>query len=538
MKKFGKYNLIEKIGAGGMAEIYQAVYEGEKGFKKKCVIKKILSQVADEHEFIDMLTDEANIVSELTHSNIVQVDEFGEIDSEYFIKMEFINGKDLRKLQTRALQMKIPVPEPLSAYLIAEVCKGLHYAHEKKKGGKDLLIVHRDISPQNILISNKGEVKVTDFGIAKAASKVSMTTTGILKGKLTYMSPEQANGLNIDKQSDIFSTGIVLWELLTQKKLFHGENDMQKMKAVRSKTIPPPSKYNKKIDPLLDKIVQKALEREVLQRYPNAEKMESDLRIYLQTLNKPYTSIELSKLFLKLFPGFSDNPEDKTEFFTSENQEENKQESIKRPLNIINNKQNKILMDKDNQEEVKDEPHRFGIFLSKKSPIIAAVLACITAAVFFFINQQNENKRLNNKAQKEITIQSESIKPQGSKNIEKQIKKAEIVPEAKSKDIIEPLVNKPEIKQTEKESIKIKPLVKKRKISKKTYGYAYFNSKPWVEIWIKNKKIGTTPLVNVKLQTGKYKAVLLNPEYNLKKQIDIIIKKDKTTRINEVFENE
>ncbi len=284
--KFGKYVLLERINVGGMAEVFKAKSFGVEGFEKMLAIKRILPNIAEDEEFITMFIDEAKIAVQLNHANIAQIYDLGKIDDSFFIALEYISGKDLRTIWDRHKKRGLLLPIPMSVYIMSRVCEGLDYAHRKKDaGGRDLNIVHRDVSPQNCLISYEGEVKVIDFGIAKAANKASKTQAGILKGKFGYMSPEQVRGLPLDRRSDIFSTGIILYELLTGERLFVGESDFSTLEKVRNVEILPPSTYNRKIPDSLEKIVLKALSKDPDDRYQSAYDLQEELQRFL-ILNK------------------------------------------------------------------------------------------------------------------------------------------------------------------------------------------------------------------------------------------------------------
>src|SRR3989338_5616370 len=237
-KQFGKYYLIEKLAVGGMAEIYKGKTYGVDGFEKLLVVKRILPHCCADKDFITMLVDEAKLSVTLSHANVVQVYDLGKVGDDYFISMEYINGVNLRDIVYRCRERNIKFPDELAAFIMSEVCKGLDYAHRKTDaGGVPLGIVHRDVSPQNILLSYEGEVKLVDFGIAKAAMNISHTMAGILKGKIAYMSPEQALGKTIDHRTDIFSAGIVLYEMLTGGKLFTGESQFEVLNQIRTTRI-------------------------------------------------------------------------------------------------------------------------------------------------------------------------------------------------------------------------------------------------------------------------------------------------------------
>ena len=300
-KPFGKYFLIEKLATGGMAEIYKAKTFGVDGFEKILAIKRILPHCAVDKEFISMLVDEAKLSVLLSHTNIVQVYDLGKVGDDYFISMEFINGINLREVLNRAKEIDERFSEEIVVYILSETCKGLDYAHSKKDNeSKPLNIVHRDISPQNILLSFEGEVKIVDFGIAKAAMNISHTMAGILKGKISYMSPEQALGKPIDRKTDIFSTGLILYELLTGEKLFTGETQFEVLKKIRTTRLNENS-FPETIPIGLRKILAKALAYSVKERYDNAGDMQIDLTRYLYSTYIDFTPRKLSSLMRKLF---------------------------------------------------------------------------------------------------------------------------------------------------------------------------------------------------------------------------------------------
>jgi serine/threonine protein kinase len=232
---FGKYLLLERISVGGMAEVFKAKTFGVEGFEKIIAIKKILPAMAEDADFIQMFIDEAKIAGQLNHANICQIFELGKIDDSHFIAMEYIWGKDLLQIQNRFRRLKKHMPVQMAAFVMGKVCEGLDYAHRKKDAtGKPLNIIHRDVSPQNVITSYDGEVKVIDFGIAKAASRSSKTQAGVLKGKFGYMSPEQIGGKPLDQRTDIFAVGTILYELLTSERLFMGESDFATLEKIRS----------------------------------------------------------------------------------------------------------------------------------------------------------------------------------------------------------------------------------------------------------------------------------------------------------------
>lgn len=300
-KPFGKYFLIDKLAIGGMAEIYKAKTFGVDGFEKLLAIKKILPHCSADKEFISMLTDEAKLVVRLSHTNIVQIYDLGKVGDDYYISMEFIDGINLRELINRGKDLDEKVPVPTCLYIISEVCKGLDYAHSKRdENNQPLNIVHRDVSPQNILISYEGEPKIVDFGIAKAAMNISQTTAGILKGKITYMSPEQALGKPIDHRTDVFSVGIILYELLTGDRLFKGETQFEVLRKIRNTQITAET-LSKKIPNELRLILSGALAYNPKNRYETAGDLQIELTKMLYSQYVDFSPKQLANLIRKWF---------------------------------------------------------------------------------------------------------------------------------------------------------------------------------------------------------------------------------------------
>jgi serine/threonine protein kinase len=269
---FGRYCLEEKIATGGMAEIFRAKLLGVEGFEKRVAIKRILPYWSERRDFISMLVDEAKVLVHLNHPNIVQVYELGRVGPIYFIAMEYVEGRDLRYLAQRLQASGRDFPQEMAVTILVDALKGLHYAHERTLYDKGFLeIVHRDISPQNILLSLEGEVKVSDFGIAKAVTQTHETQTGVLKGKYAYMSPEQALGRALDRRSDLFSMGIVLYEMTVGGRLFVGANDLETLERVRKAEIPWPQARTAQLLPGLREVMARALARERSERFQSAE---------------------------------------------------------------------------------------------------------------------------------------------------------------------------------------------------------------------------------------------------------------------------
>jgi serine/threonine protein kinase len=297
---FGRYLLLEKIASGGMAEVFRAVLRGAAGFEKRVALKRILPVFSEEPGFITLFQDEARIASTLGHGNIAQVFEFGEVDGAYYIALELVDGLDLAKLVARLRAAGQPMPLATAAFIVAEAARGLAYAHEQRRPDGALVgIVHRDVSPPNLLISRTGEVKVADFGIAKAAGKVHKTETGVIMGKLRYMSPEQIAlepGAALDARSDIFSLGVILYELLTGGPIFPGDQTIRLAELIRTAPIVPPSLRNPDVPPELDAITLRALGRPRDARYPRAAELARDLMQFVSRSAPGFTPDDLAAL--------------------------------------------------------------------------------------------------------------------------------------------------------------------------------------------------------------------------------------------------
>lgn len=299
---FGKYHLLDKIGSGGMAELFLARQTGLSGFEKVVAIKRILPHLIQSSEFVTMFVNEAKLAALLSHQNIVQIYDLGNIDSAYFIAMEYVMGKDLRTLLSYARSKNLLPSIGDILIITSKICSALDYAHRKKDlNGTDLHLVHRDISPQNILVSYEGEVKLVDFGIAKAATGVQETKTGVLKGKLAYMSPEQAWGKPIDHRTDIFALGIVLYEALTGHRLFTGNNEISILEKVRQADVPAPTRLNPGIPSELEGILLRALAKEPENRYQTASEMQMALESLITQKGYAFSSLSLSNYMKILY---------------------------------------------------------------------------------------------------------------------------------------------------------------------------------------------------------------------------------------------
>jgi cytochrome c peroxidase len=302
-KSFGKYQPFATLGSGGMADVFLAIARGPKGFNKLVVIKSLRQQHAKDQSFVDMFLDEARLAARLNHPNVVHTHEVGDLEGEYFLAMEFLEGQSLNKIVEHVKKAGTKLGPVVAARIASDALAGLHYAHELADyDGKPLQIIHRDISPHNLFVTYEGQVKVVDFGIAKAVSSSAQTEVGVLKGKVAYMSPEQAMGEVIDRRTDLYAMGIVLWESLTLEYLVRGESASARLKRLlTSGGVPRVSSLVPDIDPKLDDLVAKALDRDPDQRFQTASEMRDALEAWIAGTGAAVRQEELGRQISAMF---------------------------------------------------------------------------------------------------------------------------------------------------------------------------------------------------------------------------------------------
>jgi serine/threonine protein kinase len=300
--RMGRYQIVERLAEGGMADVLLARTVGIEGFERHVVIKRIRADQARDIRYVTMFLDEARLAASLHHANIVQVNDIGQEDGDYFFAMEYVHGEDARHILKRSAEIERSVPLEHVLAIVIGAAAGLHHAHEQiRPDGNSLGIVHRDVSPANILIGYDGGVKVVDFGIAKAAHQHEETQSGLLKGKVAYMSPEQCNNERVDRRSDVFALGIVLHELVTVRPLFMRENDFLTMSAIVHDRVPPPSQIKPGVPAELDAIVVKALARNPADRYQTADEMRRALELFAERAGVRTSTTALSDYMKQLF---------------------------------------------------------------------------------------------------------------------------------------------------------------------------------------------------------------------------------------------
>jgi tRNA A-37 threonylcarbamoyl transferase component Bud32 len=300
MERIGPYRILQKVAQGGMAELYLADYVREDGFRRKVAIKRILPQLAGNSEFIRMFTREARLAALLQHPNIVQIFDYGRIENAYFMAMEYINGKNLKEILA-ALDRGLPIEH--TVFIISKICKGLDYSHNRcdDATGQPLKIIHRDISPQNMLISFEGEVKISDFGISKARSEPSLTMAGVIKGKLAYLSPEQSLGAAVDERTDIYALGLVIYEAISGKRVYDFDTDVEALRLIPTLEIEPLKAAIEGIPTELNDIVMKCLAKKKEDRYQTASSLYDDLDRFKKKMKFTFDSSDLAKFMNEHF---------------------------------------------------------------------------------------------------------------------------------------------------------------------------------------------------------------------------------------------
>lgn len=301
-EQFGRYTLLKRLGGGGMGEVYLARTEGLGGFEKLCVVKMLLPSLAEDDRFSHMFLDEARLAARLNHPNVSQVFDVGQVDDSLYMAMEHVSGDDLAGIQRRLGDAGLSMPPAFAARIVADAAAGLQHAHQlSDANGRLLGLIHRDVSPPNVIVTFDGEVKVIDFGLARAAGRLTHTKDGVLKGKYAYMSPEQVTGEELDHRSDVFALGVVLHELLTGERLFKRAGDTATLAAVAQCEVPLPSSRNREVPSELDQVVLGALTKDRERRFRDAQAFRFALEEWLRISREPSSSVHLSKFMHQLY---------------------------------------------------------------------------------------------------------------------------------------------------------------------------------------------------------------------------------------------
>ena len=301
-QRYASYELFAKIAEGGMAEVFLARKLGVQGFQKVVVVKRVIPRLARNRRFVQMFLDEGRIAAQLDHPNVVQVYDLGEADGTYFIAMEYLRGQTTRRLMRRMHELRAGAAPEFWCRIMEGVLNGLDFAHNARSHeGRELGVVHRDVTPGNIMVTYQGVAKVIDFGVARAEERVTKTKAGAIKGKFAYLAPEQCEGKPVDRRSDVFQAGACLWEMVAGRRLFRGKNELMIMKAILEGNVPPPSSRNKRVSPELDSLILTALEPDPGDRFQSAGAMRDALRSVLRASDRTIEQAEVAAFMEKAF---------------------------------------------------------------------------------------------------------------------------------------------------------------------------------------------------------------------------------------------
>ena len=543
---FGKYELLKKVGTGGMAELFLARQPGIEGFEKLIVIKRILPHLTDSRhssQFVQMLLDEARLAAQLSHPNIIQIYDLGRVDDQYFIAMEYINGVDLSQILKREMEHGGYVPVEHVVKIATYVCEALSYAHKRTDDrGKPLRVVHRDVSPHNVLIAFAGGIKLTDFGIAKATSRMLKTRVGTIKGKWAYRSPEQCAGREVDHRSDIFSVGVLIYQMTTRMLPFVGKTEKAFMQSIMNDQPVPPSAHRKGYPAGLEAVLARALARDPDRRYPDALELQVALETFLMEQKVVSNSTLISRYVRERFHDLLEiqskaSPDGRTATVEGILDALEVSSSIRytipplpgapaeEPVPFIEDEEEttaptRRLTKKDDGTYVLVTPSqvisRPWIKIKSVAKSLGSgtrrlvlggvVLACVLALVAIFAAQSPDR-----------------VDPHG------QYLPVMLFIQAWEEAAVaakpaEPKPEKPPVRRPKKPH-------KKKVVPAAGKGTLTINTQPWSEVWVDGKKLGLTPLAYKELPAGRHKLVLKNPRLQLKKTVWIRIQPDKTTEL-------
>jgi serine/threonine protein kinase len=495
---FGRYELIELLATGGMAHIFRARLSSAEGAAKELVIKRVLPHLVQNRDFIEMFIDEARISMPLNHGNIIQVYEFGQEGQDYFLAMEYLRGRNLETVLSRLEEKGQRMPIEVALFITSEVAKGLDYAHRfRDPHDRPTGIIHRDVSPQNILVGFHGEVKLTDFGIAKAKSRIRQTGQGIIRGKACYLSPEQAECTELDGRSDLFSLATVAYEMLTGVRVFEGDTEVATLQKVRQSKIHPPAQLRSDLPKSVDVAVTKALSRDRSDRFETAGAFQVVLSRSLHDLNSEFTSAAVADWMRKLFS------DDITREITARTTKERMLERLKqenKKLDTSKMTTGEILqmgtlsIKSDKYPRVQSPRGRRWLLVSLLVVLIVGAGIGVWAG-WPIIKQWIENG----------TIGTADAGTHGEE------------PASQDAGIAVADVSEPK-----------PPADKPARI---LYGYLDLGSDPWAYVEIDGKRLeGETPLLQVRVRAGRHRLRFFNPELKLEKTMTVMVRPNETTK--------
>lgn len=546
--EFGKYRLIRRIAVGGMAQIWLAVQRGPHGFEKTAVLKVILPELCTNDEFVQMFLDEARLAAGLDHSNVVRIYDFGEVNGQYYLAMEHLPGEDLASIMQSSKRAERMVPIATACDIIVGAATGLHFAHElTDAGGKPLNVVHRDVSPSNIIVTYHGTVKLVDFGIARAESNITKTAAGTLKGKVAYVSPEQASGEVLDRRSDVFALGTVLYELVTLQRPFKRESDLATLKAVVGAPIPVPSSIRPQVPPALDAIILKAMERDLEQRYQSAAELADALAGFLVSQQYVRSERSIAEFMTGLFDADRRMGKLRIAQISLEPSAKTPSQLKHLPQHLSPIRSHPTLPAAELAPAPVPAPAPFGTTGSmpivegvdvslatqvgeptlariarvrkQRTAIGVGAVIVLVALVAWFATRPGEEPP---KKEPPAIAVKDPVKPPPPKEPVKD-PVAVVDPPAKDPVVAPPPKDPPPVDPQPPKDPNPKP----RPVAAK--GKLTLDTTPYTEVFLKGKKLGDTPLVDVALPPGIHVLTLVNDAKGIKRAIEIEIAAGKTT---------
>ncbi len=510
-KSFGRYELLELLATGGMAHIFRARLASARGTEKELVIKRVLPQLTKNRDFIDMFIDEARISMPLNHGNIVQVFEFGQEGNDYFLAMEYVRGRNLETVLERMKLAEDKVPVPVALFIAAEVAKGLAYAHRfRDPHDRPSGIIHRDVSPQNILVGFQGEVKLTDFGIAKARSRIRSTAQGIIRGKACYLSPEQAECNDLDGRSDLFSLGVVLYEMLTGTRPFEGQSEIETLNMVRKASVQAPSRLRSDISSELDGAVLKCLNRDPERRFADTGALQVVLSRIANEQAPGFTSAELAQWMRAYFS------EDINREIVARTTRERMQQRLAREGDSSGNTLTTGEILQMGTLSIKaGDTRKEG---SRRFVPLVLLLIVLGLGLVIWLSPGLRDSLFGKH-------------PDGGNTQD-----AGLVAAGDGRPIAPDAGTEPQAPADGKEAAAdsqeaagrvdaVRPPVR--------YGQLNLNSRPWAYVWLDGRRLpGETPLFGIKTRVGKHRLRFYNPELKIEKNRAVIVRHGRTTQVS------
>jgi eukaryotic-like serine/threonine-protein kinase len=528
--EFGKYRLVRKLAQGGMAQLFLAIQRGPHGFEKVLVLKCVLPEICKVQEFVDMFLDEARLAAHLDHNNVVRVYDFGQVGGQYFLAMEYLPGEDLASIIQTCRKSEKPIPVDIATDVIIGAASGLHFAHEMLDArGHPLNIVHRDVSPSNVIVTYHGTIKLVDFGIARAESNVIKTAAGMLKGKFAYLSPEQAVGDPVDRRSDVFALGAVMQELLTGCRVFRRESDLATLKAVAQAEVEPPSRIRSDIPEDLDRIVMKAMARAPPDRYQTAADMAEDLVAFLARRGYVRSEKHLADYLTATFGEERRLNKLRVSGLSTGSDESVIQRTpslirdLPKDLSPIRSDSDIPVAPPDTnvtrrgadglQPTIPEAPSYSLILKSRRQLVVGGVgLALLIAVIAGIVWRRGPSETQTTSSVQRPPVPTETVQPETSPTPPSTQAKVEV--RAPTPPVPPPAEVAPKPSPAAKHAAK---------------GKLSLDTTPWVEVFLNGKNLGETPLINVPLPAGRHVLKLVNETKGIHSAIEVEIEAGKTT---------